>query len=103
MRVCFHLKVRRDRLEEYKRLHAEVWPAMLAELKAAGVRNYSLFLWREGNEFGILECDDWQTTRRYLAASEVARRWEDFMREYLETDVLADSGPDLLEEVFHLE
>jgi L-rhamnose mutarotase len=75
---------------------------MLAELKAAGVSKYSIWYWRDGHEFGVLECDDWSAVRAYLSRSAVARRWEEFMRDYLETPV-GPEGPDLLEEVFRLE
>lgn len=33
-----------DRIEEYKRLHAAVWPEILAQLSACHVTNYSIFL-----------------------------------------------------------
>lgn len=43
-RVCFQLQVRPDLLDEYLQRHSPVWPEMLAEIAAAGRRNYSLFL-----------------------------------------------------------
>lgn len=105
MRICFHLRVRPDKLAEYKALHRAVWPEMLGALKAAGVRNYSIFLWNDapeqGHEFGILECDDWDAVRRHLASNPVVARWEAFMADYLLTPV-GSTGPTLLEEVFHL-
>jgi len=41
-RVCFLLKVRPERLEEYKVRHRTVWPEMLDALRETGWRNYSL-------------------------------------------------------------
>ena len=41
-RVCFLLKVKQDRLAEYKRRHAQVWPDMLNALSETGWRNYNL-------------------------------------------------------------
>jgi L-rhamnose mutarotase len=35
--------VRPEKLAEYKRLHAAVWPEILRLLTEAGVRNYSIF------------------------------------------------------------
>ena len=35
-RVCFLLKVRRERLAEYKERHKAVWPEMLDALRATG-------------------------------------------------------------------
>lgn len=103
MRVCFHLQVRLERLDEYRRLHADVWPEVLAELKSAGIRDYSIYMWEGGHEFGVLECDDWAETQRRLGASEVMQRWEMFMADYLATPVEPGHGPALLEEIFRLD
>lgn len=102
MRICFHLRVKPNRIEEYKRIHQAVWPEMLSELRRAGIRSYSIFMWRDGHEFGFLECEDWSAVQAHLAASPIARKWETFMSDYLETPVGPD-GPSLLEEVFRLD
>ena len=47
-RVCFTLRVRPDRLDEYRRRHRAVWPEMLEALRSTGWRNYSLFLAEDG-------------------------------------------------------
>ena len=33
-----------DRIAEYKRLHAAVWPDVLAQIRASNIRNYTIFL-----------------------------------------------------------
>lgn len=33
-----------EKLDEYKRLHAEVWPAVYARLSQSNLRNFSIFL-----------------------------------------------------------
>ncbi len=35
--------VKPEKVEEYKRLHAAVWPDVLRMIKAAGIRNYSIY------------------------------------------------------------
>ena len=47
-RVCFLLRVRPDRLDEYRARHRAVWPEMREALRGAGWRNYSLFLDDDG-------------------------------------------------------
>jgi L-rhamnose mutarotase len=47
-RYCFLLRVRPDRMAEYRRRHAAVWPDMLQALADTGWRNYSLFLADDG-------------------------------------------------------
>lgn len=86
-RVAFVIRVKPDRLEEYRRLHNPIWPELAAELKAAGMRNYSLWLQEDGVEFGYLECDDWNATCAYLDNSEVHTRWQEMIKDFLDTDV----------------
>ena len=38
------VEVRAEKLEEYKRLHADVWPGVLAMIKACNIQNYSIYL-----------------------------------------------------------
>ena len=89
-RVGLLIHVKPEKLEEYKRIHADVWPDLLAELKKAGIRNYSLWLRPDGIEFGYLECDDWQAACDYLETSEVHTRWQVFMQDFLDSPT--DSG-----------
>ncbi|GIJ28977.1 L-rhamnose mutarotase [Micromonospora qiuiae] len=53
-RICFTLQVRPDRLGEYRRRHAAVWPDMLVALKRAGWHDYSLFLRERRTAGGLL-------------------------------------------------
>ncbi|MGP4112686.1 L-rhamnose mutarotase [Streptomyces sp. 4N509B] len=104
-RVCFLLKVRADRLEEYRRRHAEVWPEMLDALSATGWRNYSLFLRDDGLLVGYLETEDFAAAQRAMAETEVNARWQAEMAGFFEA--LDGSRPDEamtpLTEVFHLD
>jgi L-rhamnose mutarotase len=105
-RVGLLLKVKPGKLEEYRKLHENIWPDLKAELKAAGMRNYSLWLCPDGTEFGYLECDSWQATCDYLAGSEVHDRWQELMQNYLDSPVDTGQGGQpvtLLEMSFLLE
>lgn len=62
-RVCFLLKVREDRIAEYRARHAAVWPEMRAALSATGWHNYSLFLRDDGLLVGYLETEDFAAAR----------------------------------------
>ena len=100
-RSAFVLRVRPDRIDEYVAAHRRVWPEMLAALKAAGIRNYTIF--RAGTEvFGYFEADDLDRAATFLAGQEVCSRWQDAMAELLEERV-PDEGPPPLEEVFRLD
>ena len=103
-RVAFRLRVKPERLEEYKHLHQDVWPELLDDMRAASIRNYSIFA--DGPELlGYLECDDWSAATAALARSDANRRWQELMRVYLATPVDLDATEPLLmlEEVFRME
>jgi L-rhamnose mutarotase len=100
-RSAFVLMVRPNKIDEYVEAHRNVWPEMLDAIRAAGIRNYTIF--RHGNEmFGYFESDDLEAAGQYLAAQEVNARWQDAMAELLDERV-PDEGPASLEEVFRLE
>ena len=100
-RVCFQLQVRPDRLAEYRERHRSVWPEMLAALRDAGWRNYSLFLRDDGFLVGYLETDDFEAAQRAMADTEVNDRWQRDMAPFF--DARADHALVRLEEVFHLD
>ncbi|MET9508548.1 L-rhamnose mutarotase [Streptomyces flavidovirens] len=103
-RVCFLLKVRQDRIDEYRERHAAVWPDMLEALSATGWHNYSLFLRDDGLLVGYLETEDFARAQAAMAATEVNARWQAEMGEFFEA--LDGDRPDEamkpLTEVFHL-
>ena len=103
-RVCFQLQIAPELLDEYIARHTPVWPDMLAEIAAAGRRNYSLFLADGGRLIGYYETDDDAAAQAYLAASPVAARWEAEMgRFFVGLDVRPDQAATPLTEIFHLE
>ncbi|MFI6079029.1 L-rhamnose mutarotase [Actinoplanes sp. NPDC051343] len=102
MRYCFHLQVRPDRLEEYVARHQAVWPEMQDALRAAGWRNYSLFLRPDGLLIGYVEADDLAASQAAMETTEVNTRWQASMTEFFEGATPTDGFP-LLTEVFHLE
>jgi L-rhamnose mutarotase len=75
-RVCFLLKVRQERLAEYRERHEAVWPEMLEALSAAGWHNYSLFLREDGLLVGYLETEDFAAAQAAMAATDVNARWQ---------------------------
>jgi len=103
-RVCFQLQIAPDLLDEYIARHTPVWPDMLAEIAAAGRRNYSLFLADGGRLIGYYETDDDAAAQAYLAASPVAARWEAEMgRFFVGLGGRPDQAATPLTEIFNLE
>lgn len=102
-RVCFELRVRPERLDEYRERHSPVRTEMLEEIAAAGRRNYSLFLADGGRLIGYYETDDDAAAQAYLAASPIAARWEAEMAPFfIDLGGRPDQAATPLVEVFNL-
>lgn len=100
-RAAFTLHIKPDRVDDYVRAHAAVWPEMRAALHEAGFRNYSIFL-SGTTAFGYFEADDPQATLDAMGRTAVNARWQDTMAEFLEQRV-DDDGPAFLPQIFLLE
>ena len=105
MRICFLLKVRQDKVGEYKARHAQVWPEMLEALRETGWRNYSLFLRPDGLLAGYLEAEDFEKSRAEMKKHPVNARWQAEMSSFFEAleGGAVDDHMRPLEEVFHLD
>ncbi len=85
-RYAWVAEVRPGYEDEYRRRHDEIWPEMVEALREAGIRNYSIF--RHGlTLFGYFETDDLGQTQRYLANSEVNRRWGESMEPVMKMEI----------------
>ena len=72
------IRVRPERIEEYKRLHSAVWPEVLARISASNIRNYTIFLREPENLlFGYWEYhgSDFAADSAAIAADPVTQRW----------------------------
>ena len=91
-------------LEDYCRRHDEIWPEMKEVLKAAGIRNYTI--WNVGNElFGYYECEKGvDFAARTQAESPVVAKWDAYMKDVMvmEMDPVTGAQP-MLKQVFELE
>jgi L-rhamnose mutarotase len=72
--------LRPEKVEEYKRLHAAVWPAVLRMIKDCHIQNYSIYLREiEGKPylFSYLEYtgDDFDADMARMAADPPTQQW----------------------------
>ena len=100
------IRLRPEKEAEYRRLHAAVWPEVLATLRAADVSNYSIFL-RDGMLFSYLEYSgqDFAAAMATVAQDEATQRWWKLTDPCQEAVDTADPGQwwAPAEEVFHLD
>jgi L-rhamnose mutarotase len=104
-RVGFLLKVKADKLEEYKKHHEAVWPEMLDALRRTGWHNYSLFMRDDGLLFGYFEAaESFSASLEGMAKEEINQKWQKFMAPYFESITgRPDQNMVELDEVFHLD
>jgi L-rhamnose mutarotase len=70
------IKLKPEKYEEYKRLHATPWQETLAAIKAANIRNYSIYHWN-GFLFAYFEYigNDFEGDMARIAADRKTNEW----------------------------
>lgn len=100
------ISLKADKVAEYKRLHASVWPDILDTISRSNIRNYSIYLKEPENIlFGYWEyCGtDFETDAAMMAADPRTQEWWDVCipcQEPLETRKEGEWWA-MMEEVFH--
>jgi len=102
-RIAFQLRIRAGKEEAYDEAHRHVWPELLAELSAVGVREYSIF--RRGQELVLyMLVPEFNAFLEHMAESEVDRRWQETMAPLFEPVLSLEPGERfaVMEEVFYM-
>ncbi|MGW3206888.1 L-rhamnose mutarotase [Streptomyces sp. NPDC001135] len=96
--MCFLLKVRAERVDEYRERHAAV------RLRVTGWHDYSLFLRDDGLLVGYLETEDFEAAKAAMETTEVNARRQKEKAPFLESldGTRPDEAMKPLTEVFHL-
>jgi L-rhamnose mutarotase len=73
--------VKPEKIEEYKRLHADVWPGVLKMIKQCNIRNYSIYLGElEKGKYYLFSYfeytgDDFDADMAKMAADPTTQKW----------------------------
>lgn len=70
------IRVKPDRVEDYERIHAAVWPEVLETIEVCNMRNYTIF--RHGNLlFAYFEYvgSDFEADQKKMAADPKTQEW----------------------------
>ena len=100
------VKLKPEKYEEYKKLHADAWPDVLAMVKACNIQNYSIFH-KDGLLFGYFEYvgTDFDADMAKMAADPTTQKWWDLCKpchQPLETRAQGEWWA-TMEELFHLD
>jgi len=98
------IKVKPEKLEAYKELHANVWPGVLQKIKDCHISNYSIY-YKDGYLFSYFEYtgNDYEADMAQMADDPETQRWWDVCKpcqEPLETRSEGEWWANM-EEVFH--
>ncbi|KPB00833.1 L-rhamnose mutarotase [Ahrensia marina] len=97
-----------EKIAEYKKLHADVWPGVLSKIKDCNISNYTIFLREPENLLvGYWEYhgDDFEADAAKMAADPETQRWWDVCmpcQAPLETRKQGEWWA-MMEDVFHLD
>lgn len=100
------IKVRPEKLEYYKELHANPWPEVLSMITECNIKNYSIYF-KDGYLFAYFEYtgDNFEVDMAKMAADPITQKWWDECmpcQQPLETNKEGEWWADM-EEVFHLD
>ena len=98
------IKIKLDKLEEYKKLHANIWPEVAKTITECNIINYSIFH-KDGYLFSYFEYigKNYESDMAKMAADLTTQKWWDIcmpMQEPLETRREGEWWAEM-EEVFH--
>jgi L-rhamnose mutarotase len=98
------IRVKPDKLDEYRRYHARVWPEVLDMIAKCNIRNYSIYH-RDGYLFSYFEYvgEDYAADMEKMAAHPRTQEWWAIMKplqQPLETRARGEWWAEM-EEVFH--
>ena len=98
--------IRPERLAEYRRNHANVWPDILSMIKACNIRNYSIYF-KDGLLFAYYEYvgSDYDADMAKMAADPRTQEWWALMKPMQKPLDTRKAGEwwAAMEEVFHVD
>jgi L-rhamnose mutarotase len=77
-RKAMMIRLKPEKMAEYKALHANAWPAILRQITACNIRNYSIFLREPENLLvGMFEYhgSDYEADMKAMAEDPETQRW----------------------------
>ena len=100
------IRIKEEKIEEYKQLHRAVWPEIQQLIHDCNMRNYSIY-WKDNYLFAYFEyvgCD-FEKDMRKMAQDAVNKKWWSYCNPCQEPLETRSEGEwwTTMEEVFHLD
>ncbi|WP_438317975.1 L-rhamnose mutarotase [Candidatus Caldatribacterium sp. SIUC1] len=100
------IRLKPDKVEEYKELHRNVWPEVLKTIKECNIQNYTIF-YKDGYLFSYYEYtgENYEEDMKKMAEDPITQKWWALCKpcqEPLKTRKEGEWWAEM-EEVFHLD
>lgn len=82
-RIAFRLRIKAGKELEYDEAHKNVWPGLLAKLKAVGISDYSIFR-RDQDLVLVMQVDDFDAAWKALDQDPTNLKWQEQMARLFE-------------------
>lgn len=76
-------RARPGKIDEYRKVHATVWPEVEDALRRAGVGTYIIYVWGD-YLFSYMEVDDYERMVEQYNQDPAARKWEEQVGDLIE-------------------
>lgn len=100
------INIKTEKIDAYKKEHADVWPEILDQISKCNIRNYSIYLFRD-MLFAYFEYhgDDFEADMALMANDPRTQDWWALMKPMQQSvaEVQNDEWWKDIEEVFHLD
>lgn len=92
-RIGMTWRVQPEHWDEYKAIHLNPWPELIAAIQAVGIHNYSIFAFGD-RVFAYMEVagDDVYAALNELAQTEIKRRWDAAVTIWVAPEAVDGSG-----------
>jgi L-rhamnose mutarotase len=102
-RNAFAMRLKRGCKDEYKKRHDTIWPELTAELRRAGISDYSIYLDTKTNTLFAFQrlADD--ASDKDLPQKEIVKKWWHSMKDLMEVNPDESPMSETLLEMFHLD
>ncbi len=105
-RISAVFKVKPELIEEYKKIHSNIWPEIKDIEKKAGFNNFSMFYRENGTVYTYMEIKgDFDKVMEKLSKSDVHKKWLNMLDRFYIKKEKNTPGAEirLLEEVYHID
>jgi len=102
-RNAFVMHLRSGCEAEYKKRHEQIWPELKAELRKAGISDYSIYYDSKTRSLFAIQYLADDATNNKLASNAIVKKWWHMMKDIMDTNPDESPVSDPLEEMFHMD